>query len=283
MYASVKIRVKPLLAGFLSGVLLLGAVLTLSAGAAEAVPLPVVMYHSVRKDPDAWGKYVISPRELESDLSWLEEHGYTTVLVRDLIAYTQGADLPEKPVLLTFDDGYFNNYTYAYPLAREYGARFVLSPIGVYADRDTASGEENPNYSQAGWPRLKEMAESGLVEVQNHTYDLHRSSPAVGVRQRPGEPDAAYEARLTADVERAQNAIEAGVGVRPTAFVYPFGAASSSTEGILRQLGFAATLTCEERVSRITRSPESLYGLGRYNRPSGLSSQEFFAERMGLT
>ena len=285
LYAAFKIRWKALALGFFTGSLLIAALLTLSAAAAggEGLPLPVVMYHSLRKDPSAWGQYVIAPAQLEEDLTWLEDHGYTTVLVADLIAYTQGGELPEKPVLLTFDDGYFNNYTYAYPLALAHHARFVLSPIGAAADRDTASGDENPNYSQAGWPRLREMADSGLVEIQNHSYDLHRTSPVTGVKQRPGESDAAYRARLTADLEQAQQAILQGVGRLPTAFVYPFGAASPSTESIVRGLGFAATLTCEEKISRLTRSPEALYGLGRYNRPSGLTARQFFEERMGLS
>ena len=282
-YASVKVRWRALLLGVLSGAALLGAALALSVGAEQTVSLPVIMYHSVRKDPAAWGKYVLSPAQLEEDLAWLQNHGYTTVLLRDLIAYTQGAALPEKPVLLTFDDGYFNNYTYVYPLARAYRAKFVLSPIGAAADRATASGDENPNYSQASWPRLQEMAASGLVEIQNHSYDLHHTAPVAGVTQRPGESDAAYRARLTADVTRAQRAIQAGVGELPTAFVYPFGATSPGTEAILRSLGFACTLTCEEKLSRLTRSPESLYGLGRFNRPSGPSSEEFFAGKLGLS
>lgn len=107
----------------------LGAILTVMAED-PGVRVPVIMYHAVMDDASRLGKYVISPEELESDFKWLSENGYTAVLSEDLINYTEnGAALPEKPILLTFDDGYYNNYLYAYPTAKRYGMKFVLSPI----------------------------------------------------------------------------------------------------------------------------------------------------------
>lgn len=255
-----------------------------SASAAESISLPVVMYHSVLKDESRHGSYVISPAELESDLCWLEEHGYTTVLVEDLIAYTEGGELPEKPVLLTFDDGYYNNYLYAFEIAGRHGAKFVISPIGYYSDAYTETGETNAYYAHCHWENLKEMAESGLVEVQNHSYNLHKSTGGcMGVQQRAGEADSAYHRRLTDDLTRAQQRITEEVGVTPTALAYPFGAVSKGTGDIVRELGFACTLTCTERTSSITRDADSLYNLGRYLRASGESSAHFFEQRLGLT
>lgn len=282
LYVTVKVKWKAALAGAV-GAALLGLAVSASAAAGAQTAVPVVMYHAVLRDPARQGRYVVSPQEFEDDLRWLEGHGYTTVLMADLIAYAQGGELPEKPVLLTFDDGYFNNYVYAYPAAKARGAKFVLSPIGVFADEYTESGEENPNYSQAAWPRLREMAASGLVEIQNHTYNLHKTAPVAGVKRLPGESDAAYEARLTADLSLAQRRIAEEVGAAPTTFVYPFGAKSPGTAEIVRGMGFAATLSCEEKISRISRDPESLYDLGRFLRPSGVSSQAFFEGKMGLS
>ena len=107
--------------------LALGAAAVVSVRAVEeSVEIPVVMYHALLKDEAQHGRYVISPAEFENDLLYLKKHGYTTILVEDLIAYTQGASLPEKPVLLTFDDGYYNNYLYAFPLAQKYQCKFVI-------------------------------------------------------------------------------------------------------------------------------------------------------------
>lgn len=145
----------------------------LSAAAEEkqkagSVELPIIMYHGILRDSKRQGKFVISPSEFEADLKYLTGHGYHTIVMQDLIDYVQnGTPLPEKPVMLTFDDGYFNNYVYAYPLLQQYQCKMVLSPIGRYADEYSESGEENANYSNATWARLKEMADSGLVEIQN--------------------------------------------------------------------------------------------------------------------
>lgn len=280
-FALVKINLKIL--GLCTLCLLLGAGAFMAAAAtAEGVEIPVVMYHSVLKDESRHGLYVISPAEFEGDLAYLRSHGYTTILIRDLIAYTQGGELPEKPVLLTFDDGYYNNYLYAFPLAKEYQSQFVISPIGRYSDLYTETPDESAYYSHCTWDQLREMAESGLVEVQNHSYNLHQSSGRLGVKQLPGEPEGQYKQLLTEDLLQAQDAIEKGVGLRPSAFVYPFGAVSKPTPGIVKELGFQCTLSCEEKISRVTRDPESLFDLGRFLRKSGPSSQEFFANTMKL-
>lgn len=249
----------------------------------EGVEIPIVMYHSVLKDRARLGKYVISPDEFESDLKYLKDNGYTTILMEDLINYTQGGELPEKPVLLTFDDGYYNNYLYAFELAKQYEAKFVISPIGFYADQYTDTPDENAYYSHATWPQLQEMRESGLVEIENHSYNLHKSNGSrLGVKKVSGETDAQYEKMLTEDVLKAQEEIEGHVGVRPTTFVYPFGAVSKGTPEIIRKLGFTATLSCEEHISTVTRDPESLFDLGRYLRVSGPSSEKFFEKTMKL-
>lgn len=285
IYALVKLDLRLLALGLLAVILGAAAVVTASARASgEAVAIPIVMYHSVLKDEAYHGKYVISPAEFENDLLYLKQHGYTTILMEDLINYTKGGSLPEKPILLTFDDGYYNNYLYAFKIAKKYQCKFVLSPIGYYADFYSETGETNAYYTHATWEQLKEMADSGLVEIQNHSYDMHKTkSGAQGAKQRPGESDAAYCARVSADLTRAQTAFQTNLGTSPTTFVYPFGAMSKTTPGLVKELGFSATLICRETISAVTRDPESLYGLGRFLRESGISSQEFFEKRMKLS
>ena len=285
LYALVRLDLRLLLMGLLTVLLGTAAVITARAMAgAGSVDIPIVMYHSVLKDRAYHGKYVVSPAEFENDILYLKEHGYTTILMEDLINYTKGGSLPEKPILLTFDDGYYNNYLYAFPLAKQYRVKFVISPIGRYTDLYSESGEANGYYSHATWEHLREMTESGLVEVQNHSYDMHEQrGGALGVKQRTGETDSAYKARLTADLGRAQEVFKANLGKAPSTFVYPFGAMSKSTPDIINDMGFSATLLCREKVSTVTRDPESLYALGRFLRESGISSKEFFENKINLS
>lgn len=245
--------------------------------AEESVALPIVMYHSLLRDPAQAGTYVLSPEVFARDLDWLQEHGYETVTVNDLIAYTEGeGDLPARPVMITFDDGHFNNYLYALPLLAERGMRAVVSVIGIETERYTESGQENAYWSYLSAERLRELSESGVFEIQNHSYDLHELEPRRGCLRRTGENSADYRELLTADTERAQHLlIEAGVPT-PTCYTYPYGAYSAESEEILRELGFFCTLSCNEGMNTITREPDSLYLLRRYNRPTGISSGRFF-------
>ena len=121
------------LAGGLCAAALLLVTVQAAAAPEESVAVPAVMYHAVLQDTSRHGRYTVSPQEFESDLQYLTSHGYTTVVMADLIAYTQGGTLPEKPVLITFDDGYYNNYVYAYPIAQQMGCRFVGG--SVHRDR----------------------------------------------------------------------------------------------------------------------------------------------------
>lgn len=248
-----------------------------TAAEEEGVRLPIVMYHSILRDPAKTGAYVLPPEVLASDLDYLQERGYETVTVADLLAYVAGeADLPEKPVMITFDDGQFNNYLYAGPLLEERGMRAVLSVIGIETERFTESGQENAYWSYLSAERLREMSESGVFEIQNHSYDLHALEPRRGCLRRSSEDADDYRTLLTEDTERAQALlIEAGIPT-PTCYTYPFGAYSKESETILRELGFFCTLSCTEGVNTITRDPDCLYLLRRYNRPAGVSTGRFF-------
>lgn len=244
----------------------------------EGVRVPILMYHSLLKDPARAGAYVISPALFASDLAWLKEHGYETVLMRDLIDYVDnGTPLPEKPVLITFDDGYYNNYLYAFPLLREQKMKAVISIIGLHTDKFSAVDENNAYYSHCTWDQLNEMIASGLVEVQNHTYDLHTySNTRHGCAKKAGESLASYRTVLCEDVLKLQARITEMTGTTATTFTYPFGSFTEETKQLIGELGFRATLSCESGVSVVTRDPKSLCLLRRFLRPSGKSAEQFF-------
>ena len=193
-----------------------------------------------------------------------------------VMAVADGKPLPEKPVMLTFDDGYYNNYLYAFPLLKQYNCKMVLSPIGRYTDEYTQNKDTHANYAHCSWDAVREMMASGLVEFQNHSYNLHSiDSGRKGAKKKAVESLVDYRTLLVEDVMKMQTRMREETGYTPTAFVYPFGAVSSESLPILKELGFQATLICESHINAITRDPECLYGLGRY-RPAKTGSEAFF-------
>lgn len=244
----------------------------------EGYYVPVIMYHSILKDSSLQGRYVVSPSQLENDLKYLSENGYTAITVADLLAYVdEGIPLPEKPVMLTFDDGYYNNYLYAFPLMQKYGFKMVLSVIGKFSDDFSNTADENAYYSHCTWDQLREMELSGYVEVQNHSFDMHSTDKGRnGTKKNSWESVENYKEILSKDILKCQNYLVEQSGITPTAFTYPFGAISSESVSILKDLGFKASFSCENKMNLITRDPECLFGINRFIRPSGEASETYF-------
>ncbi len=246
-----------------------------SAAKKETVEVPILMYHSILRSTNTHGNYIITEAAFESDLKFLKDNGYTTVVIKDLIDFVEsGKKLPEKPVVLTFDDGYSNNYLYAFPLLEKYNSKAVLSIIGYYTDLYTKTPDENPSYSHVTWDNVKKMIASGLVEMQNHSYNLHTTDKGRnGSKKKRGESDQDYKAMLTEDLGRLQTQFKENTGYTPTTFTYPFGSVSNASFDIIKEMGFKASFSCESGMNTISRDPECLYMLKRYLRTPKKSAE----------
>lgn len=242
--------------------------------------VPIFMYHEVK--PSKTRKDVITPYELESDLKYLKSDGYTAITMTDLINYVDGkGNLPSKPIILTFDDGYYNNYVYAYPLLKKYNVKIVLSIIGKNTDDFTEYPSKNIDYSHVTWAQINEMLKSGLVELQNHTYNLHSiSKTRFGCRINKGESLTHYGNVLTDDIEKLQKEILSHTGKVPNTFTYPYGKVSKESYPIIKKLGFRASLTCDYGVNIITKDKNVLYGLKRVCRVHGVPIKSGLKEVM---
>lgn len=265
-----KKKLKLIFISLLSVILSLIILFSLSGASSvnnDFVKIPIIMYHGILKDKNALNDYVISPDVLESDLKYFNDNGYTTVTVYDLIDYIYADKaLPEKCVMLTFDDGYYNNYKYAFPLLKKYECKAVISPIAKQCEEYTLTENENPTYGHLLSKNIKEMCDSGYVEFQNHSYNLHSLSPRKGIGKKNNETDADYRAVIEEDILKAQDYIISVTRKAPTAFVYPFGEENATSLEVLKKLGFLATLNCTEKVNYISKNPDSLYELGRFRR-----------------
>lgn len=243
--------------------------------------VPIIMYHSIMKKSSQFGKYVITDNEFEKDISYLKEHGYTSINMTELINFVYGgSELPDKPVIITFDDGNLNNYIYGKPVLEKYGMKAVISIVGTYTESFSKSPPptEDPPYAFASWSQIKEISDSGFFEIQNHTYNLHLINKQIyGIKKKSGETPENYKERLTSDISKLQDKISEVTGVTPNTFTYPFGYVSKESKDVLKNLGFKATLSCAEGVNIIDRNKQdTLYGLKRKNRPHGISSETFF-------
>ena len=240
----------------------------------DYIEVPIIMYHSILKDSSRSNKYTVTPAVLEEDLKYIKD----TVTIADLISYVYNdTPLPEKPIVLTFDDGHYNNYGYLFPLLEKYDMKAVISIVGSYTDKFTETDEANLNYSYLRWKDIKELMDTGRIEFQNHTYSLHSNTgKRIGTKKIKGETDEHYKSILKDDILKLQQEFEENTHYTPQCFTYPFGEISNASLDIIKELGFKASLSCEQGINKLTKNPNSLYLLKRYNRPSYISTYNFF-------
>lgn len=251
----------------------------LSPAAAQGTPLPVIMYHGLLRDPAMAGPYVLSPDDFEADILYLQQHGYETVSMQQVIDYVlHDGPLPEKPVLLTLDDGCLNNLTYLPDILERTDTCALVSVVGQYVSLFTERPDPNPSYAYMTWSEIAELAATGRVEIGNHSWGFHAQSPRRGSTRLQGESDTQYRDILTSDAQRLQDALTENCDLTPQVYTYPYGQISAGADEILCDMGFTATLSCYELVTTlIPGQPDCLYSIGRYNRPSGIASADFFA------
>jgi len=231
------------------------------------VRLPILMYHHVVPNGEKCNDVAITVGRLEEDFRWLTENGYHTVLPRELAA---GQPLPEKAVLVTFDDGYRSNYELAYPLLQKYQVKAVIAIIVHMQDHQSVSF--------LSWDMCREMTASGLVEIGSHGYAVHNidgrngvSVPgqANGVERKAGESDAAFKSRVLDDLQKSYDRITAEVGTPPTYFAYPFGRTDPDAAAFLKNLFPVTVITGTGKTADLSKGLQSLprFNIGMTNRP----------------
>ena len=252
---------------------------TYVSGEESEPKLAILMYHGF----SAAGKestYVRNVSSFEKDLIFLKESWFEFVTTKELINFCDyGVPLPQKAVMLTFDDGYLNNYAFAYPLLQKYNAKAVVSPIAYYSDYHTQYPDANTAYAHMTWEQLSEMSDSGTVDVQNHSYNMHSlQNGRKGSSKATEESEAEYRQNFFEDLQRAHCAIKKATGKAPVAYAYPFGSVSKEAKAILKCCGYRITFSCAEGYNIITRSKDSLYMLKRFNRTPEKSASQLLSD-----
>lgn len=203
--------------------------------------IPILLYHEITEEkPERSLAYMRTTKEnFEKQIKGLLEYGYTVISYDDLIAYDKGEKaLPEKVVLIDFDDGYIGNYLYAFEIVKKYNI-----PINIYIVDDLVGTSGYFNWEQA-----KEMSDSGLVSINSHgkTHIFY---------------DKEEKETVVEHIEYAHNNIEKHMRKKVTkVFTYPYGAHTKEHLTALKQAGFVQNLTNDEINESNTLD---LYGLSR--------------------
>ena len=236
--------------------------------------VPVLLYHHIAED--AADYTTVTPETFEEQMRFLAENGYHTVTIQQMIDYVcHGGELPDKPVCVTFDDGYLSNYEYAWPILERYGLNATIYAIGVSVGHDRyykdTQFELTPHFS---YEQAREMMESGVIDVQSHTYDMHQWAPFEdGDRIREsivpfdGESEADYADALNADIGVYNQLARGELGRVFTSLAYPGGQYTTLTEVLIHQAGIPVTMSTrnDSRNVLVRGLPQSLYALCRWS------------------
>lgn len=188
------------------------------------IKIPILLYHDFvttvpDSDPDNFN-YINTPQSFEENIKTLLEEGYTVISMEQLNeAYKGNIELPSKPILITFDDGYYSNYEYIYPILQKYN---VKASIFVITDK---VGKEIDGIKYLGWDECLDMQNSGLVEIFSHSkkHVFYNKLPIREIRD---------------DVKESYEIIEKHLGKKDLkVFAYPYGAYTNDTVRTLKNNG----------------------------------------------
>lgn len=211
-------------------------------------------------------QFAIETRTLTDLFEWIRVKGFNLISMQQIIDSRAGVrPLPPRPILLTFDDGYASTYTKVFPLLKKFNYPAVVAVVTSWTDAPAGTKIrlspkiEVPHDFFMTWAQLREMAQSGLVELASHSHNLHRGvlanpqgneQPAASSRQYlPAsgryENDAEYRARVRQDLKTSADLIREHTGVTIRSIVWPYGAHNRDTDQVAAEVGLNIGLTLQ--------------------------------------
>ena len=188
--------------------------------------VPILCYHRVGAGVN---RMIMAPAAFAAQLEFLARNNYRVIRLGDLVEFLHGrGQLPQRAVVLTFDDGHVSAYHHVFPLLRKYGfpATFFL-----YTDfLNTRDG--------LSWAQIREMAASGLADFQSHS-----KTHANLIVRLPGETEQQYRSRLDSEIRVPRDVIQRNAGSKVTDYAYPYGDANEVVLEHIAQAGYSLGLT----------------------------------------
>ncbi len=205
--------------------------------------VPVMMYHDILPEKEVF--FDVTPDEFEAHLQLIQDNGLTPISMDQLVTHLRtGLPLPEKPILLTFDDGYRGHYEYVLPLLREYGYPGLFSIYTFKVGRD--HGRPGLN-----WDQVQTMADDPLVTIAAHSVNHPRDLTELPV------PEARRE------IAESKQELEERLGIPIRYFTYPEGNYNDRVAQLVADAGFVAALTMNDMEDLVAGESESLLAIAR--------------------
>jgi len=216
--------------------------------------LPILMYHHVSPAP---GLVTITPQHFVAQMAWLAKKAYHTASCADLEGFLRGRELPRRTVMITFDDGYLDNYVHAYPTLKRYGLHAVVFAvtdwIGDGAPRPLAGEAGAPellNHRQCAerirsgnaddaamrWSEIERTLADGVFEFQSHTASHTRWDKLLANADEKSDA-------LTQDLNRSRQTLRQRIGLDGTHLCWPQGYVDADYLAAAHQQGYTHLYT----------------------------------------
>ena len=229
--------------------------------------VPILMYHKINPDRRSGGLGLrVPPQEFAWEMAYLKKNGYHTVDMGTVLNhYQNGAGIPKKPIIITFDDGYQDNYLYALPILKKNGFTatvFVITnTIGGFNDFDLKAKIE-PKNKMMNWSEIRAMDANGIT-IGSHTLDhphLTKITPSEAKRQ----------------IIESKKLLEKGLGKRVRYFCYPYGDVNPAIVQWVKESGYEAATTTKPGLASARLNP---YLLNRI-RITGHFNHQIFIQQL---
>jgi peptidoglycan/xylan/chitin deacetylase (PgdA/CDA1 family) len=188
--------------------------------------IPILCYHRFGSRSS---QLTVTPAAFEAQMDYLARNGYNVIPLSRLPGFLEGKEaLPRKTVVVTIDDGYRSTHDIAYPILKKYG---FPATVFLYSDFVGAS-------DALTWPQMKEMADSGLIDIQPHS----KTHANLALRL-PEETEARYRERIRREIDAPISAIQERLGIRSTAYAFPYGDVTDAVLDQLKRQGVRLSVT----------------------------------------
>ncbi len=207
----------------------------------DKINIPILCYHNF--NPTIPGPMNLTPQRLEAQIKWLKDNGFTIIPLKEAVEYLQGkrASLPPKSVVITADDGWQSVYTYMYPLVKKYNI-----PVTLFIYPQTISVGKHA----MTWNELKELQQTGLFDIQGHTY-WHPNFKQEKRRLLP----VGYEKLVKIQLVDSKKVLEEKLGTKITLLAWPFGIYDDYLEQQAAKAGYVMAFSIDGHTANRTYNP----------------------------